>query len=74
MGNPCCSGSSVATMSAQISKEAIHLTPNGRGWGVEAEASTESGTFGNKPATTNGIGYHGGPVMHANPVNVYFIW
>jgi hypothetical protein len=65
---------SVATLSAQISKEAIHLTPNGKGWGVETEVPREGGTFGNKPATTNGIGYHGGPVMHANPVNVYFIW
>jgi hypothetical protein len=45
-----------------------------KGWGVETEAPREGGTFGNKPATTNGMGYHRGPVMHANPVNVYFIW
>jgi hypothetical protein len=47
---------SVANLSAQISKEAIHLTPNGKGWGVETESSAESGTFGKKSATTNGIG------------------
>jgi hypothetical protein len=64
---------SLTTLSAQISKEAIQLTPNGKGWGVETEAPREGGTFGNKPATTNGMGYHRGPVMHANPVNVYFI-
>jgi hypothetical protein len=38
---------SVATLGAQISKEAIHLTPNGKGWGVETEAPREGGTFGN---------------------------
>jgi hypothetical protein len=51
---------SVAILSAQISKEAIHLTPNGKGWGVETEAPGEGATFSNKPATINGIGYHGG--------------
>jgi hypothetical protein len=36
-------------------------------------APREAGTSGNKPATTNGISYHGDPVMHTNPVKVYFI-
>jgi Phosphate-induced protein 1 conserved region len=65
---------SAATLSGQISKEAIHLTPNGKGWGVETEAPREGETFGSKPATTNGISYHGGAVMRASTVNVYFIW
>jgi hypothetical protein len=61
-------------LSAQIAKEAIHLSPNGKGWGVKAEVSEGAGTSGNKAAATNGISYHGGPEMRANPVNVYFIW
>jgi Phosphate-induced protein 1 conserved region len=64
----------LAPLSAQIAKEAIHLTPNGKGWGVETEIPREAGTAGNNPMGGNGIIYHGGPVMHANPVNVYFIW
>ena len=48
---------SVATLTAQISKEAIHLTPNGKGWGVETEAPREGATFGNKPATAQNLPY-----------------
>jgi Phosphate-induced protein 1 conserved region len=61
-------------LSAQIAKEAIHLSPNGKGWGVEAEVSERAGTSGNKAVATNGISYHGGPEMRADSVNVYFIW
>jgi hypothetical protein len=59
---------------AQIAKDAIHLAPNGKGWGVELEVPKEAETSANRPVATNGISYHGGPVMRANPVNVYFIW
>jgi len=61
-----------AGLQAQVMKQAIHLAPNGKGWGVEAGG--ESGTAFTKSPTTNGIGYHGGPVMSASPVHVYFIW
>jgi len=64
----------VTGLNAQIVRDAIHLAPNGKGWGVERNVSTEAGTSANKPASTNGITYHGGPVMRANSVNVYFIW
>jgi hypothetical protein len=64
----------VAHLSAQIAVDATHLTPTGKGWGVERKVSSNAGTSASKPASTNGITYHGGPVMHANPVNVYFIW
>ena len=60
--------------SAQIAKDAIHLSPNGKGWGIEAKVPEAAGSSGNKPLATNGISYHGGPVMRANTVNVYFIW
>jgi hypothetical protein len=34
-------------LNAQIAKAAIHLAPNGKGWGVEAEGPKEAGTSGN---------------------------
>jgi hypothetical protein len=71
MGDPCSDSGQRGNPERADSKEAIHLTPNGKGWGVETEAPREGGTLGNKPATTNGMGYQGGPVMHANPVYVY---
>ena len=64
----------VTGLNAQIVRDAIHLAPNGKGWGVERKVSTGTGTSANKSASTNGITYHGGPVMRANSVNVYFIW
>jgi hypothetical protein len=60
--------------SAQIAKDAIHLAPNGKGWGIETKVSEAAGSSSNKPLATNGISYHGGPVMRASTVNVYFIW
>jgi hypothetical protein len=59
---------------AQTARDAIHLAPNGKGWGVERKISMEAGTSAGKPVSTNGISYHGGPVMRAHVVNVYFIW
>lgn len=64
----------LASLNAQTAIDATHLVPNGKGWGVERKVSKGAGTAGNRPATTNGITYHGGPVMRANSVNVYFIW
>jgi hypothetical protein len=63
----------LTNLSGQIAKEAIHLAPNGKGWGIEVDVPEEAGTSG-KPVSANGIIYHGGPVMRANSVNVYFIW
>jgi hypothetical protein len=62
----------LAGLHAQVMKQAIHLVPNGKGWGVGTAG--ESGTVSPKAATTNGISYHGGPVMSASTVHVYFIW
>ena len=64
----------LAYLNAQTARDAVHLAPNGKGWGVERKASRGAGTSANQPAAANGIGYHGGPVMRANSVNVYFIW
>src|SRR5579863_3341836 len=52
---------------AETARDAHHLVPTGKGWGVAQD---------NSPFTViqgNGINYHGGPVMPAT-VNVYFIW
>ena len=64
----------VTGLNAQTVRGAIHLAPNGKGWGVERKVSTRAGTSVTKPASANGIIYHGGSVMRANSVNVYFIW
>jgi hypothetical protein len=61
-------------VNAQTARDAVHLAPNGKGWGVERKVSIGAGTSASKPATANGISYHGGPVMRAHSVNVYFIW
>src|ERR1700674_1351156 len=62
----------LAGLHAQTMKQAIHLAPNGKGWGVKV--AERSGTASAEAATTNGISYHGGPVMRASSVHVYFIW
>jgi hypothetical protein len=67
----------VAGLQAQTMKQATHLAPSGKGWGVEvsgAEVDKESVLPTAKAATNNGISYHGGPVMRASSVHVYFIW
>jgi hypothetical protein len=61
-------------LDAQSSRPAVDLVPNGKGWGVERKASNGAGVTAKKAVATNGISYHGGPVMRANSVNVYFIW
>ena len=59
-------------VSAQTTRDAKHMVPTGKGWGVEASTA---GTQAPRIVTQgNGINYHGGPVMKGNPVNVYFIW
>jgi hypothetical protein len=60
---------------AQKTREATHLVPNGKGWGqvVPAVQPPHVWSAPQKTAPTNGIYYHGGPVM-AGKVNLYFIW
>jgi hypothetical protein len=66
---------SAAALSAQTARSASHLRPSGKGWGVEdANAPAEQEANGKTVVQGNGISYHGGPVMTASSVNVYFIW
>lgn len=55
---------------AQVSRTADDLVPTGKGWG---ERQVHSQANKARPRSTNGIGYHGGPVM-VNDVNMYYIW
>jgi len=59
---------------AQTARDAVDLAPNGKGWGVERKDYNGANAATKKALTSNGITYHGGPVMRANMVNVYFIW
>lgn len=63
-------------VAAQTVRHPSHLTPNGKGWGTETEIGPEEDQAPTKDAVVsgNGISYHGGPVMKASPVPVYFIW
>jgi hypothetical protein len=47
------------------------LAPTGKGWG-ERQAHSQANAK-QRPRATNGIAYHGGPVMLGG-VNVYYIW
>jgi hypothetical protein len=65
----------VSTALAQVARSAPDLAPTGKGWGVAVEHSAGNGNGnGNKPGGgSNGIDYHGGPLMTAGP-RIYFIW
>ena len=60
-------------VSAQTTRDAKHMVPTGKGWGVES-ANAPANQVPRIVTQGNGINYHGGPVMKGNPVNVYFIW
>jgi hypothetical protein len=60
---------------AQTTRDATHLVPSGKGWGHVVPEARPPRIWGapQKGAPTNGIFYHGGPVM-GGTVNLYFIW
>ncbi|HEX7273643.1 MAG TPA: hypothetical protein VF420_15975 [Casimicrobiaceae bacterium] len=53
------------------------LVPTGKGWGERPSAAGACrffcGGWGQASSSTNGISYHGGPLLLGTP-NVYFIW
>lgn len=57
---------------AQVARE-VELAPTGKGWGVALDHSTGKAKPGGGGTSSNGIFYHGGPVM-LGTVNVYYIW
>jgi hypothetical protein len=57
---------------AQVARE-VEMVPSGKGWGVAVDASNKNAAGKAKPIRSNGINYHGGPVM-LGTVNVYYIW
>jgi hypothetical protein len=69
-----------AYMSAQVTRTTPDLVPTGKGWGEAVDHSNgNNGNAGNgnpnKPGNqcTNGICYHGGPVM-GGTIPIYYIW
>jgi hypothetical protein len=51
-----------------------HLKPNGKGWGeLDPSRETERNAAKFATSSSNGINYHGGPVMTGTP-NLYYIW
>jgi hypothetical protein len=57
------------------SKGEPDLAPTGKGWGEHHAQGIDNraGKGGAKPVKSNGINYHGGPVM-LNTVTMYYIW
>src|SRR5437879_2413487 len=61
------------SVNAQTTRDSSHLVPTGKGWGQRLPPLGPPHQFVPPRATTNGIYYHGGPVIPGN-VNLYFIW
>jgi hypothetical protein len=61
----------MTVVNAQVTLNATHLVPTGKGWGVESQDSGNDNLL--QVITGNGINYHNGPVIHGQQ-NVYFIW
>jgi len=59
----------------QRTRHAMHLVPTGKGWGQVLPETQPPRIWGapQKTAPTNGILYHGGPIIPGK-VNLYFIW
>jgi hypothetical protein len=57
---------------AQVARQ-VEMVPSGKGWGVAVDASNKNAAGKAKPVRSNGINYHGGPVM-LGTTNVYYIW
>ncbi len=66
---------SIASLSAQTVRQDNNrddLRPTGKGWG-ERDAHAQGNAKPSGGARTNGISYHGGPVI-LGTTNVYYIW
>lgn len=75
------------TQSATLNPNNVDLRPDGKGHGVLPEPGQQNQELANFPGqgkqtgqagrlrvkTSNGISYHGGPVM-LGPTNIYYIW
>ncbi len=56
-------------------QEGEHLKPNGKGWGeLDPTGETAKNAAKFAATSTNGISYHGGPLLTNAPVNIYYIW
>lgn len=66
---------SVAAQTVRTDNAGTDLKPTGKGWGERDlnAASSDNAATPSAKAKTNGISYHGGPVMTSTK-NIYFIW
>jgi hypothetical protein len=65
----CVTGVNAASVLAPQDEE---LVPTGKGWGERASPG-HAGGKGAPPSGSNGISYHGGPLLLGTP-NAYYIW
>lgn len=61
----------LSLVNAQITRNATHMVPTGKGWGVETSETAKPNPY--TVTTGNGINYNGGPIMPGT-INAYFIW
>ena len=64
---------SLSAQTVRTDNDTNDLRPNGKGWGERETHSPSTQATPNARPRTNGISYHGGPVMTATK-DVYFIW
>jgi hypothetical protein len=58
--------------SAQVTRDSNDLKPTGKGWG-EVDHNNNNVQTKSRSSCTNGICYHGGPVLGGTPT-IYYIW
>jgi len=67
---------SLSAQTVRTDNDTNDLKPNGKGWGerdTRPPSADNNAATPNARARTNGISYHGGPVMTTTK-DVYFIW
>lgn len=64
---------SLSAQTVRTDNDNNDLRPNGKGWGERDQNANANGQASRARTKTNGISYHGGPVMTATK-NIYYIW
>lgn len=67
-------GSASAEVIRGSDGNAVDMVPTGKGWGVVPTAKQVKKFARRGGGGSNGINYHGGPVMNSGTTNVYYIW
>jgi hypothetical protein len=64
---------SLSAQTVRTDNTSNDLKPTGKGWGERDQNANAKGEASRLRTRTNGISYHGGPVMTATK-NIYYIW